>query len=93
MTEPTPPTGIPPEEFQDAETPDEIARLLRRVSAEESSQRRAFALLQLYRQEALLAIVACLDRASKERAAEEARQRLQERLQDMLDSPPAPDAA
>jgi hypothetical protein len=93
MTEPTPPTGIPPEEFQDAETPDEIAQLLRRVPADESSQRRAFAMLQLYRQEALLAIVACMDRASKEHAAEDARRRLKERLQILLSSPPAPDAA
>lgn len=79
VNDPTLPTGPSPEE-PDAAVPGAIAALLRRVPPDEAAQRRAFALLQRYRGEALAAVTRCTDGGARRHAVADARARLRQRL-------------
>jgi hypothetical protein len=84
------PIGPSPDEPEPA-VPGAIEDLLRRVPSDDEYQRRAFALLQRYRGEALAAVTRCTDLGGRRHAVHEAQAALRERLLALLSevAPPA----
>ncbi|HYH66811.1 MAG TPA: hypothetical protein VD866_19110 [Urbifossiella sp.] len=83
MDDPILPTGPLPDE-PEAAVPGAIAELLRRVPPDEAAQRRAFALLQRYRGEALAAVTRCTDVGARRHAVAASRAMLRQRLLALL---------
>ena len=84
MDEPLLPTGPSPDGQPDPVVPGAIEELLRRVPSDDDHQRRAFALLQRYRGEALAAIARCTKIGDRRHAVQDARAALRERLLALL---------
>jgi hypothetical protein len=84
------PIGPSPDEPESA-VPGAIEDLLRRVPSDDEYQRRAFALLQRYRGEALAAVIRCTNLGGRRHAVHEAQATLRERLLALLSevAPPA----
>jgi hypothetical protein len=80
VNDPILPTGPLPDDA----VPGTIAELLRRVPSAEAAQRRAFALLQRYRGEALAAVAGCMEPGERRHAVAQARAALRQRLLALL---------